>query len=149
MIFDKISNAAQYMFLFQKWSGLRGAVEDMLRNINGGPIETSLFKKNLNVFQTMPKPHLRYEAHRQYIDIHVVLEGREYVEISNVNQLSNMTEYDAARDIAFGDVHSEYKFHGYLEPGYFLVCFPEDAHLVGGHVDTEQTVKKVVYKIAL
>ncbi len=71
------------------------------------------------------------------------------MEISNLNYLSNLAEYDSSRDIAYGDMNSEFKFYGYLEPGYFLICFPADAHLVGGHIDKEQTVKKVVYKVAL
>jgi biofilm protein TabA len=76
-----------------------------------------------------------------------VLEGQEYVEVSHIEYLSNLTDYDSEHDIQFGDVAAHHSFKGYLEPGCFLVCFPEDTHLVGAHESIEQAVKKIVYKI--
>lgn len=146
MIYDKISNAGQYTFVNTR---LMSAVEDMRLNLQGEARETNDFKKNHDTFTTSPKEERRYEAHQKFIDIHIVLEGREYVEVSNVDCLSNTTDYDPERDIYFGDITSDLKFKGYLEPGYFLICFPEDTHLVAAHEDMEQAVKKIVYKIAI
>lgn len=146
MIYDKISNAGQYAFVNTR---LMSAVEDMRLNLLGEARETNDFKKNYNAFSTTPKEEKRYEAHKKCIDIHIVLEGREYVEVSNVECLTHTTEYDLESDIYFGDVTSDLKFKGYLEPGYFLICFPEDTHLVGAHEDIEQAVKKIVYKISI
>ncbi|MDQ8735163.1 YhcH/YjgK/YiaL family protein [Paenibacillus sp. LHD-38] len=146
MIYDKISNAGQYAFENHR---LKSAVEDMRLNLHGEADETNDFQKNSIVFTTVSKEEKRYEAHRKFIDIHIVLEGQEYVEVSNVECLSNSTAYDPDRDIHFGDVTSSLKFKGCLEPGYFLICFPEDTHLVGAHEQAEQVVKKIIYKIAV
>ncbi|OAB46428.1 YhcH/YjgK/YiaL family protein [Paenibacillus antarcticus] len=146
MIYDKISNAGLYTFENPR---LQSAVEDMRMGLYVEAIESKDFKKNIISFTTKPKEENRYEAHRKFIDIHIVTDGREYVEVSNVECLSNLTEYNPESDIYFGDVTSDIKFKGYLEPGYFLICFPEDTHLVGAHEKNEQVVKKVVYKIGI
>jgi YhcH/YjgK/YiaL family protein len=117
--------------------------------LHGEADDAANFRKNKIKFTTAPKAEKRYEAHRNYIDIHVVLEGREYVEVSHIERLEQATSYDAASDIYFGDVPSDRKFCGYLDSGSFLVCFPEDTHLVGAHLDSASDVVKVVYKIAL
>lgn len=146
MIFGKISDAGKYKF---DHPDLQNAVEDMMHHLHEAAPEQSSFKKNVAVFTTTLKAEKRYEAHRKYIDIHVVLEGKEYVEVSNVEHLVDQTEYNAESDIWFGDVKADAKFSGYLEPGYFLICFPEDTHLVGAHEDTAEEVRKIVYKIAI
>ncbi|OBZ12776.1 YhcH/YjgK/YiaL family protein [Bacillus sp. FJAT-26390] len=144
MIYDKITNAGLYAFPNVR---LMKAVADMSHNLHGEAAETNDFKKNSLLFTTVPKGEKRFEAHRKFIDIHVVLEGREYVEVSDVERLSDLTEYDPEHDIQFGDASAGHAFKGYLEPGYFLICFPEDTHLVGAHEQSEQTVRKIVYKI--
>lgn len=145
MIYDKIANADLYAF---RHAGMSSAKEDMKFNLLGDA-DSALFHKNTARFVTVPLSEKQFEAHKKYIDIHVVLEGKEYVEVSHIDCLTNETAYDEARDIWFGDVAAESKFQGHLEPGYFLVCFPEDAHLVGAHQEIETSVNKIVYKIAL
>ncbi|MFD0868348.1 MULTISPECIES: YhcH/YjgK/YiaL family protein [Paenibacillus] len=150
MIYDKIANAGLYRF---DHPGLMGAIRDMLCNLHGEFAEGAGFRKNTIVFTTVPKEEKRYEAHKRFIDIHVVLEGKEYVEIAPVDCLSNSTAYDTEADIYFGEVTATCKFSGYLEKGHFLLCFPEDAHLVGAHESDKeasgQPVSKIVYKIAV
>ncbi|MHA0855608.1 YhcH/YjgK/YiaL family protein [Paenibacillus sp. CMAA1364] len=146
MIYDKITNAGQYSFTNAR---LKNALDDMVKGQFTESMETIDFKKNLVSFTTKPKAECRYEAHKHYIDIHIVTQGREYVEVSNVACLSNLTVYIEENDIYFGDVTSDLKFKGYLEPGYFLICFPEDTHLVGAHELDEQVVNKVVYKVTI
>lgn len=145
MIYDTIANAGLYAF---HHAGLASAMEDLKLNLLG-PAHSCAFIKNIAQFVTVPIEQKQYEAHKKYIDIHVVLEGKEYIEVSHIDSLTNVTEYDEARDIWFGDVKTASKLQGTLEPGYFLVCFPEDAHLVGAHEQQEEAVKKIIYKIAV
>ncbi|OAS17904.1 YhcH/YjgK/YiaL family protein [Paenibacillus oryzisoli] len=145
MIYDKITNLDRYAFANPR---LMEAVQDIQSNLREMTFATTSFTKNQITFTTSPKEEKRFEAHKKYIDIHLVLEGREYVEVSNTDCLTNLTEYDSQSDIHFGDVASEHKFTGYLENGYFLICFPEDTHLVGAHEHREVEVTKIVYKIA-
>ncbi|MDQ6422973.1 YhcH/YjgK/YiaL family protein [Paenibacillus sp. LHD-117] len=145
MIYDKIENAGLYIF---QHAGLARALEDLRFNLIGQS-DSNAFSKNIAQFVTSPKEQKQYEAHKKYIDIHVVLEGKEYIEVSHIDSLTNVTAYDETRDIWFGDVQTASKLKGMLEPGYFLVCFPEDAHLVGAHEQHAEDVKKIIYKIAV
>lgn len=146
MIYDKITNLDQYAFTNPR---LMEAVQDIKNSLREMMFATTNFTKNQITFTTSPKAEKRFEAHKKYIDIHLVLEGREYVEVTNIECLSNQTEYDSQSDIYFGDIASDLKFTGYLEEGYFLICFPEDTHLVGAHEHSPIEVTKIVYKIAL
>ncbi|MCJ8009329.1 YhcH/YjgK/YiaL family protein [Lederbergia wuyishanensis] len=144
MIFDKLENLAQYTFNNQK---LNSALQDIIAGRVEEENKSDDFQKNKIAFTTTSLNEKRYEAHKNYIDIHIVLDGKEYVEVANVQELMNTTEYDADNDIFFGDVVSDNKFCGYLQKGYALICFPEDTHLVGAHKEVEENISKVVYKI--
>lgn len=145
MIYDKIENLGQYIFDNKR---LNSAIQDITSGLIEKDNVSEDFQKNNITFHTTSLSEKRYEAHKKYIDIHIVLEGKEYVEVANVQLLANKSEYDSENDIFFGDVTSDSKFCGYLEKGYALICFPEDTHLVGAHKREVQKVKKVVYKIS-
>ena len=146
MIYDKLENLAQYTFSNQK---LMSAINDITSGLIEEENRSDDFQKNKIKFTTTILTEKRYEAHKKFIDIHIVLKGKEYVEIANVQELTNATEYDEDNDIFFGDVVSDNKFCGYLQKGYALICFPEDTHLVGAHIETEEIINKVVYKISI
>lgn len=83
------------------------------------------------------------EAHRQYIDIQIVISGTESYGVRDTNRCDNSCDgYDAERDIEF----FEDKFENLitLHEGDFAIFFPEDAHapLIG-----EGKVKKMILKI--
>ncbi|MDE8135471.1 YhcH/YjgK/YiaL family protein, partial [Erysipelothrix rhusiopathiae] len=46
--------------------------------------------------------HLGNELHRDYFDVHVILEGTEYFKMTHKDQLIHQTDYDEAGDILFG-----------------------------------------------
>jgi len=143
MIYDKIEHAARY-----KFSSV--ALNKALESVASGNTTTEhseLYKHNMISFQTSALDTKQAEYHRKYIDIHVVLEGKEYVQVGHIDQLTNCASFDEESDIGFGDLNTANQFQGYLSPSYFLVCFPEDAHLVGAHKQESETVRKIVYKV--
>ncbi|MBS4196223.1 YhcH/YjgK/YiaL family protein [Lederbergia citri] len=146
MIYDKLENLGRYIFNNQK---LNSAIQDITEGLIEDENVSDDYQKNKIAFTTTVLDEKRYEAHKKYIDIHIVLEGMEYVEVANVQELTNITEYDQESDIFFGDVVSDNKFCGYLQKGYALICFPEDTHLVGAHREVEERICKVVYKISM
>lgn len=104
----------------------------------------------LNLFETQPDNKLFFEAHRDYLDIHVVLSGEERMDIADT----------AALTLNEGASKPENDFYAYsdkdpahqsivLRNGDFLVAFPADAHRVKGQVDGPSEVRKVVFKIKL
>ena len=102
----------------------------------------SLFVTKFHL-ETVPMEQTFFEAHRKYLDIQVVTEGRERVDIAHPDSLT-LTENK-------GD------FYGYtgqaeqsviLKPGTFLVVFPGDAHRLRIPVEQPgEAFTRVVFKI--
>lgn len=67
------------------------------------------------------------EIHRKYVDIQLVLEGKELIGWQALSLCRNVTEaYDESRDIAFyGDLPQTWLS---IRPGQCAFFFPEDAH---------------------
>lgn len=146
MIYDKIANLPNYSFHNPRFAS---CVRDIVSNLEGEAAATGDFAKKKLVFETAAKEEKRFEAHKRNIDIHIVLEGHEYVEVTHADNLINATEYDSEHDYVLGDAAAASTFSGYLQPGYFLICFPDDAHKVGTHETGGRQVVKLVYKIAV
>ena len=104
----------------------------------------------LNIFDTVPDAETFFEAHRRYLDIHVVVKGEERMEIADPKMLT----LDEGRSKPEGDFYAftercaEHQTI-VLKPGTFLVAFPDDAHRCKGQVDGASHVEKVVFKILL
>lgn len=87
----------------------------------------------------------KWEAHRRYIDLQVMVEGAERIAYA---PLSSMTpgEYDEAKDFhhlsGAGDPVT-------LPSGSFMLLWPADAHMPCLAVDQPAPIKKVVVKIAV
>lgn len=94
--------------------------------------------------ETVPFEDTFYEAHRQYLDIHVVTEGTERVDIAHPDRLTL--------------TRNEGDFYGYtgeadqtviLRPGSFLVVFPGDAHRLKIAVGEQAPFTRVVFKVKI
>lgn len=93
-------------------------------------------------YETIPLEESFFEAHRLYLDIHVMIRGSERVDISHPDTLSL---YENKVDF--------YAYHGdaeqtlTLREGDFLVVFPGDAHRIKVSIGQSQSVSKVVFKL--
>ena len=85
-----------------------------------------------------------FEAHRENIDIHYVVQGEERFGFAHVDTLTPQTEYNAEGDYQLFTGRADYVT---LRTGDFCVTFPEDAHIPCLPAGTEETVKKVILKI--
>ena len=145
MIFAKLREAGQYRGIHPRLDrALALLTPDFLASV--GAVRQEMEGEALFVtrfdYQTLPREETFFEAHRRYLDIHVMVEGCERVEIASPDRL-RFFEHE-------GD------FYGYrgeaeqsllLSPGAFLVVFPDDAHRLKIAVDGERRVSKVVFKI--
>ncbi len=88
----------------------------------------------------------QYETHRDYIDIQLVVSGKETVEARTVEGLSVSVPYKP--DIEFYSFPEPGTCHEFLlSPGTALVFFPEDAHRPGlARGGVPEPVHKVVVK---
>ena len=90
----------------------------------------------------------RLEAHKDFIDIQMVLSGSEMIGWQNIKGLTIETAYDAEKDIMFYSNIGTSPSFVTMTPFLFMILFPEDGHMPQITIsDTPETVKKVVVKI--
>jgi YhcH/YjgK/YiaL family protein len=99
-------------------------------------------------YDTKARDTAKLETHRKYADIQVLLSGSECFEVFPKEGLPVREPYNPETDAEFYQVPVKTCAKITMEPGRFIVFFPEDAHmpcLMTG--SSPQPVKKVVIKL--
>ena len=109
--------------------------------LRGGEVYATRF-----TYETIPAEESFFEAHRKYLDIHIMVEGAEGVEIAPPEALA---EFDRVEANDFYAYRGEGDFRLALSTGEFLVVFPNDAHRIKMQLDGPRTVSKVVFKVKI
>ena len=97
-------------------------------------------------YGTIPQEESFFEAHRRYLDIHIMVEGEERVDMNRPEDLK-LTDAQEGND--FYAYQGESWHSTVLKPGEFLVVFPGDAHRIKVQVDGPKTVSKAVFKVCI
>ena len=97
-------------------------------------------------YETIPQEESFFEAHRRYLDIHIMVEGAERVDVNRPEDLK-LTAAQEGND--FYAYQGESWHSTVLKPGEFLVVFPGDAHRIKVQVDGPKTVSKAVFKVCI
>lgn len=112
------------------------------------PIDGDDFFVNIFHYQTAGEDARIWEAHRDYIDVHLVLGGREWVRQAFLADCT-AGEYHADSDYQAID-SARARSRILLEPGYLAVFYPEDAHQTGLIVNQPgESLHKAVFKVRL
>ena len=85
-----------------------------------------------------------WEAHRTYIDIHVIVEGMERIDVNHITRM-RMGAYEQDRD--FTPAEGTLAASAVMHPGDFLICFPVDVHRSGVMLDAPAPLKKGIFKV--
>ena len=105
-----------------------------------------------NIDEYVPKiiDNCRFEAHKKYIDIQLLLEGVERLDYMAVENLKISEAYNEERDIMFFENSKELPDSVILKSGKFALIYPHEAHKPQILIDNKPTkVKKVVVKIGM
>ena len=149
MIKDSLDNAKNYFNISDNLKkGFEWIINNDLKNMECGKYIIDGEKKFANVQEYETKSSAKYEAHKKYIDIQYMIDGKEFVGVTDKSNCSTCTEYDAEKDLEFMDCNIQEEFQT-LKDGEFLVFFPNDAHKPSLDFGEKQKVKKVVVKVAI
>ena len=97
-------------------------------------------------YTTKPAEEARWEAHRRYIDIQFLLEGRELIGCAQTDHMIEPGDYNAEKDVLFfKDAESPADMP--LRRGTFAILFPQDAHRPNCRDGEASDALKVVVKI--
>ena len=150
MIADKLSNWRRYEALAHlkpAFEFLEGQTEVCL---GSGRIEIDgdrLFAV-VQAYAPGPVSEGRFETHRRYADIQFVVKGREMIGSAPAGELEVETPYDPDKDVEFYTLPEAFSQLA-LSDGSFAVLYPEDAHMPGRRLDSDEQVCKIVVKVLL
>ncbi len=86
----------------------------------------------------------KWESHRNYIDLQMVINGEEKIGVADITKLTITMPYDASKDVA--NYSGEGNFYTAM-PDTFFLFFPSDAHRPNITTNGNKPDKKIVIKI--
>lgn len=104
MVTDKVENFKKYINLHPAFKDVRDFLlyNDLNKMPNGKYLicGNKIFV-NINDYETENDCDRKFEAHRKYIDVQVVLKGEELIGIEDVEYTEPISEYDEEKDLIF------------------------------------------------
>ena len=149
MIFDKISEYKSYLGISEYIdTALKlmaetdfSAVEPGKYVVNDG-VYYMIFEANTKTYAES-----KWEAHKDYIDIHIPLKGAEVDGVRHISELVESEPYNADNDVIFYTSDSDKELYTVNE-GQFLLVFPADGHVPMVAVNDEPApIRKLVIKV--
>ncbi|MCL2512703.1 MAG: YhcH/YjgK/YiaL family protein [Oscillospiraceae bacterium] len=153
MVIDKYENLKMYLPLAK---GLDTALE-YLESVRGKELEAGRHEiDGGNVFVmiqdyvTKPEEGAFFEAHRQYIDLQLMVKGRElmnWAPLCEIKDKEVSEEFSKGGDIAFYNGETKLAIQQFED--YFVLFFPDDAHMPCLQLGEPEKVLKIVIKIKI
>lgn len=150
MIYDSLENLRRYRFENENMEAARTfllehdvlSLEPRKHEIKGDEVFLVYHE-----VEQISMEGARYEAHDRYVDIHITVEGNNFIRTTEKKNLTETTVYDEANDFILGQYQGDYYTDSYIGRGFFGIYFPEDAHLVNAFPGERHLVKKFVMKV--
>ena len=149
MIFGNVENLDEFRYLDKAVKAcFEYARSHDLAGFEKGSHEIDGERLFVNIVEyTTTTPQNRFwEAHRNYLDVHLMLDGREQIDL---NFIGNMVQKEFVPQDDFLPLEGEPNSHVILENGDFLICYPNDGHRTAVQVDSPQAIKKAIFKVKI
>lgn len=149
MVFGNINNLKDFSFLDKRIM----ACFDYLENNNLALYETGSHEidgrrlfVNIMDYTTVTPGERFWEAHRDYLDIHVMVSGTEQIDL---NFIQNMKLKDYVAKDDFLPMDGERNSSVILKDRDFLICYPCDGHRTAISVNDPEKVRKAIFKVQI
>ena len=142
MILDSIENIDRYKSL----ELLKKFKDSIYKKGKFFMDEEAIFGIGLEYDTKEPSEGL-WEAHKKYLDVHLILEGEEKIHVSDFLNCKQTMDFDYENDYQLFEATMEQVV--VLKKGSFLALYPNEVHKTGVKVTETVSVKKVVFKIEL
>ena len=92
----------------------------------------------------------KYEAHKDYADIQLILEGAENIWIAPIEAATErLSDYDPVKDIEFFGAASHDERAALADRKHWVILFPSDLHKPCIAIDKPVHIHKIVVKVKL
>lgn len=149
MIFGNIQNLKEYPFLENDIKECFAyAKAHNLAEFKAGSHEIDGQRLFVNIVEyTTTTPDKRFwEAHKQYLDVHFMLQGTEQIDL---NFIENMEQKEYVEKDDFLPLEGPKNGSVILQTGDFLICFPSDGHRTAVAVGEPAAIKKAIFKVRI
>ena len=146
MIYDSL----EHLEMYAARDPLLAAVCDFVKSRDLSALEPGQITLRDGVYAIVSDNQTRaagkFEAHRRYADLQLVLEGDEIIECAPIEEMRGGEGYDAEGDAELFDCAPEGAVQIKLRKMQFLALYPQDAHkpLLRWRSDTS---RKIIFKI--
>ena len=147
MIFDKLPNWRKHDNLKHMESAFNFLENKTNYGLAQGKVEIGPgIHAVISKYSTEPASSKRFEAHRNFVDIHYIVSGVEIIEWTPIGSLEGSSNYDPESDCIFYE-KSKGSSKIAMWPGDFIVLMPNDGHKPGCHYFEPSEVHKIVVKV--
>lgn len=143
MILDYIDRSPQYnnLFpLFQEAMEFAMSVKDKPT----GRYEQGEYFALVQEMDTVPPQEKKFELHRNFLDVHIVLSGEEVLEYEDIRYLPPASDYDQVKDIQRLNGEGQAVL---IKEGMFCLVFAHDGHKPACCRGESKKLRKIVLKI--
>lgn len=146
MIIGQIKHINEYALLLPN---LINGME-AIKNAESFPIGKYQFEGGYFIIQegiTKPFDENSFEAHKNYIDVQIVVSGAEEIAWFDYDQLVTVIPYDETTDKEKLNGPTTHRI--LIKEGMFWIAFPSDGHLAVSHSNTPYSYRKIVLKLPI
>ncbi|MCC3163908.1 MULTISPECIES: YhcH/YjgK/YiaL family protein [Lactiplantibacillus] len=108
---------------------------------------TSNISANVQEYLTKAENEGRWESHVNNIDFQYIQHGSEYIRVCSASQLKVKTDALSQKDAYYYQKYQGSTTNVLVNPGDFVILFPEDAHEACINVEKASSVRKLVIKV--
>lgn len=104
----------------------------------------------INVQEYMSKPlsECRFESHRKYVDIQMMINGVEAIETCDIDKLEGETEYSDEQDVMFWKQKPN-QMRSVITNNAYVILYPQNAHMPCIAIDKPAKIRKLVAKVLI
>ena len=148
---EDIKNQIEDGYFQLAFNYLEALTDDFLK-IKDGEVIKEMLTDDIFVLKQVYKSKNRedcfFESHKKYIDIQYIFKGSEIMDVSNLNDLEILEDYDESRD--FIKYKSKKSFSSLLiKENELAIFYPSDAHQPCVKNGNNELVYKAVIKLPI
>lgn len=151
MVLDTLANATRYERLNSRFAKAFAYLRtvDGTQQLGRHDLDGDQCYALVQTYETKPVEKAKFEAHRKYIDIQFIQNGRETILWAPLVTMKEETmSYSDEKDATLWKLTPDLTpLH--VSAGHFAILWPEDAHAPCVEWDKSETVFKVVVKVAV
>ena len=100
-------------------------------------------------YKTKERKDCFFESHKKYVDIQFMIKGDEYMDVSSLDNLKTISEYEEETDFIKYEGKCEDISSILVKENELAIFYPTDAHQPCVKVEKSQVIYKAVIKIPL